>query len=43
MVELLACGALLGVVLSTAFPALRWVIHQRKATEQREAGHARGR
>jgi Tfp pilus assembly protein PilE len=37
MVELLACGALLGVVLSTAIPALRWAIHQRKFTEEREA------
>ncbi len=37
IVELLACGALLGVVLSTAIPTLRWVIHQRKFTDQREA------
>jgi Tfp pilus assembly protein PilE len=36
MVELLACGALLGVVLSTAIPTLRWAIHQRKFTDERE-------
>lgn len=37
LVELLACGALLGVALGTAIPTLRWVIHQRKATDVREA------
>jgi hypothetical protein len=37
LVELLACGALLGVVLTTVIPALRWVLHQRRLTEQREA------
>jgi Tfp pilus assembly protein PilE len=37
LVELLACGALLGVVLTTVIPALRWVLHQRQLTEQREA------
>lgn len=37
MVELLACGALLGVVLSTAIPALRWIVRQRKFSEERQA------
>ena len=36
IVELLACGALLGVVLSTAIPMLRWAIQERKFTDERE-------
>jgi hypothetical protein len=37
LIEILACGALLGVALTTVVPTLRWVLLQRKLTDQREA------
>jgi hypothetical protein len=37
LIELLVCGALLGVVLTTAIPTLRWILHQRRFIQQREA------
>ncbi|MBS0261916.1 MAG: type II secretion system protein [Planctomycetes bacterium] len=36
LVELLVCGALLGVMMSTTLPTLQWVMRQRTLTNQRE-------
>ncbi|MBI3862957.1 MAG: hypothetical protein HY290_13785 [Planctomycetia bacterium] len=37
LVELLVCGALLGVVITATIPTLRRIVRQRKVTEQRQA------
>jgi hypothetical protein len=37
IVELVASGALLGVVLSAAIPTLQWIIRERQLSRQRQA------